>query len=335
MSTTAVSYGSYSFNQQLSTEVYKQSQELMRWVQFCDTDEKFGQRAGKTYLFDKEFNVDAEGGEFSESGEPPETGAPIRQGSISLVLRGNSIRYTEFLMRAAVIDIPDSLRRRLVNDIAKVHNRAAAAKFRETRIKYIPRGLVGAEEHKWQVTTDGVVTTYLATRPVGIYDVIEITLAMKSGKYYDSDGTLVASAAPIEPYDDDGNYMAMISPGAAAALRKDDDFINGALFADPQRIIAGEISTFHGTRFIEDNHILSQVLGTTSHRGEMVFFGNQTVKRWVSLPPEIREDPPQKLGTLMRQGWVSIEGYETIWKFLATAGDTQELCNTIVHVTST
>lgn len=314
--------GGYLSNQELSLDLHEQAQPLMRWVQFCDTDENFGANHGDTLLFNKVMNVQTEGGVISETGELPDTQGPLRQSSVSIVIIGNTIQYTEYLMRLSKFDLRNMLHRWLINDMAKVLNRRAATQFQATKVKYTPQGDAATPTAAWDV--DGTISN-AAGRSCGVWDIIEIIEAMKSGVYGAN------TASPVPPYDDDGNYMCVCSPGFASALRRDDDFINAALYGDPERLFAGEIGRFHGVRFIEDNHILANTLGTTSYKGEAIFFGSDCVKRIVALPAEIREDVPTNLGLKRRQGWVAFEGYKIIWEYDSTL----EQENRIVHVTST
>jgi N4-gp56 family major capsid protein len=291
----------------------------MRWVQFCDTDTNFGANAGDTLLFNKALNLDTEGGIIPENGPVPDTQGKILQSQVQIKIYGNAIPYTEYLMRLSKFDLKNLTQRRIVNDMAKVLNRAASAQFLSTKIKYTPTATAGSAT--W--ASNGTVAT-AAGRSPGVDDILNIVEALKSGVY----GSSVAS--PVPPYDDDGNYICICSPGFATSLRKDDDFINASLYGDPERLFAGEIGRFHGVRFIEDNHILSNTLGTTAYKGEAVFFGSETVKRIVALPAEIREDIPTELGLRRRQGWLSMEGYKIIWEYGTTEPE-----NRIVHVTST
>ena len=313
-------YGGYLSNQELSLDLHHQAQPIMRWVQFCDTDEAFGANAGETLLVNKSLNLDTEGGIIPEQGPVPDTQGKIIQSQVSLKIYGNAIPYTEYLMRISKFDLKNLNQRRIVNDMAKVLNRAAAAQFQATKIKYTPVGDALNPSATWGTSGSAGAT---ATRHISVWDVLEIVEALKSGVYSST------TASPVPPYDDDGNYVCICSPGFATMLRKDDDFINASLYGDPERLFAGEIGRFHGVRFIEDNHILTSTMGTSSYKGEAVFFGSETVKRIVALPAEIREDVPTELGLRRRQGWISIEGYKVIWEY-----GTSEPENRIVHVTS-
>lgn len=327
-SSASTNYGAKLFTQELSMDLQYQAQPLMRWVQFCDTDPAFGMHQGQIFLFDKVMNLDDEEGTIiPPGGDIPDTRGKVLQGQIQLDLRAKAVPYEEFLMRIAKFDITDINQRRFINSMAKTHNRAAATEFQATKVKYTPTGDQGNPNKVWDF--DGTVSTQ-AQRNCSVIDIIWIIEAMKGGVYIDDSAT--TTIVPVPPYDDDGNYICICSVGFATALRMDEDFINAALYGDPERLFAGEIGRFHGVRFIEDNHILTSLLGTTAFKGEAIFFGAEAVKRAVALPAEIREDIPTELQTKRRAGWVSIEGYKIKWEYSSTTGEVE---NRIVHVTST
>ena len=230
------SLGGYDANDELSLDMHLQAQPLMRWVQFCDTEENFGANHGDTLLFNKYLNVATQGGKIGENDDVPETHGPRKQSSVTISIFANSIRYTEYLMRLTKFDLKNQLHRLIINDMAKVFNTEAAntsTGFRATKVKYIPTGDSANPTGTWDV--DGTVST-AATRNFSVWDVIEIIEAMKSGYYSSSN-----AATPVPPYDDDGNYIGMVSVGAASAIRRDPDFINASLYGDPERLFAGEI----------------------------------------------------------------------------------------------
>lgn len=329
METGVPVYGGNLFNQELSLELAEQAQPLMRYVQFCDVDEAFGSNHGKTWLFDKVLDVTTEGGEIPENGDFQEVEGRTLQSSMTLKIYGNSIPYTELLMRTSKFDIKNQNHRWIINDMAKVRNRKAAAQFTSGKVKYTPTGTAGGGETGTWVTNGTVAAT--ASRHFSMFDLLEILEAMKSG-YYPAASAVQAS--PIPPYDQQGKYICLCSPGFATAMWKDSDFLKGLRYGDPDRVFAGEMGEFMGVRFIEDNHILANYLGTTVYKGEALFFGAQAVKHAINLPPEIREDLPTKAGLARRQVWVSIEAWKIFWELNSTVGDDYEPENRIIHVTS-
>jgi len=302
----------------------------MRFRQFCDRDSSFGANRGDTLLFNKFLNVDTQGGPLDEQAPFPKTGFKTRQSAAVATEYGNSIPYTEKLERLSKFDTQNAHNRALINDVGKALNLAASIEFRKTRIKATPVGAANDPRVKFELRPQSdVLCSNAALRQAQVEDVLTIIEAMKSGQYSSTDGSgTVATLSPVPPYDDDGNYVCVCSVGFAGAIRRDQDFINAALYGDPERLFAGEIGRFHGVRFIEDNHILQNLI--TGFKGEAVFFGAEAVKEIVVLMEEIRRGVPMDGGRDRSFFWYAILGFKLIWE----ADQNLEPDNRIVHFTS-
>src|SRR5262245_51324476 len=243
-------YGGVWSNQELSDTVAMQAQPIMRYRQFCDTDESYGSNKGDTLLFDKVLNVDTEGGPLDENMPFPKTGFKTIQGQCVATEYGNSIPFSEKLERMAKLDSQSMYVQAITNDVGKALNRAPATQFRSGRIKMTPVGTDGDPRVVFQAqSTSTIACSNTATRQVQVEDILVAQEALKSGIYTNTtDGTVIANASPVPPYDDDGNYACLCSVGFASAIRRDSDFINASLYGDPERLFAGEIGRFQGIR---------------------------------------------------------------------------------------
>ena len=307
-----------------------QAQPIMRYRQFCDRDPRMGANRGDTLLFNKFLNVDTPGGPLDENAPFPKTGFKTRQSAAVATEYGNSIPYTEKLERLSKFDLQDAHNRAIINDVGKTINRYSSIEFRKTRMKATPVGTDSTPTLKFELRAASEVTcATAATRQAQVEDVLQVIEAMKSGVYTSSDtGTTVATLSPVPPYDKDNNYICICSVGFAGAIRRDQDFINAALYGDPERLFAGEIGRYHGVRFIEDNHILKNTMN--GYRGEAVFFGAEPVKEISILMEEIRRGVPMDGGRDRSFFWYAILGFKLIWEAHAT----DEPDNRIVHFTS-
>ena len=317
--------GGFFGNPELSKDLIYQAQPIMRWVQFCDMEERFGQNMGDTLLFDKILNVQTQGGVFMEGSPFPRTSYKIAQGTCVAEQRGNSIDYSEKWERLSRFDVSDPNQRALINDMAKVRDRMCAAQFQATNVKYVPTGTVNEPTATW--SSNGVAPT-LATRALQMWDWKTINEAAKSGVYIGTQTTFTGS--PIPPWDSEGNYVAVVSVGAGRVTRDDPDWEKPTLYADPDRWFNAEIGRIENMRFVEENNVLANTMGTSGQKGEAMFFGAETVKLISVLPPEMRKKIPLEYGTDRGVGWYSIEGVKLIWSFNAAT----EPDNRIIHLTS-
>lgn len=313
--------GGYLGHAQLSKSVYYQAQQIMRWVQFADLDEKFGANMGDTLLFDKIMDLDTRGGQLTETNPIPSTTHKIRQGTCIAYEWGNSLNFPEVLEHFAEIDPLDKFQRVITNDMAKVRDRMVKDEFANCKIKYTPTGTVSNPSATW--ATNGTVSA-TATRDLMAWDLREINEAMRSGVYGST------TIRPVPPFDGDGHYVFMGSVGAVRVLREDPDWKNAAYYGDPERLFNAEAGLFENFRVIEENHLLSRTLGTTSYKGEGFAFGEETVKLITVVPPELRRKIPLDYGRDRGIAWYSIEGVKLVWEY----DSTNEIDNRIVHITS-
>lgn len=313
----------------LSLDMHIQTQPILRYRHFTNKDESFGSNVGDTLLFNKFFNVQTAGGQLSELGDFPETQIKTRQSQCIATEWGNSIPFTEKLLRLSKFDTQDVLQRAIINDMAKVMDRAVYNEFAATKIYYTPTGATS----KQYSNTGAAGTT--ATDDIKTWDLVQLSEGLQSGIY--SDGTRVYNSSPVPPYDDDGNYILIIGVGASTAIRLDARFIDGALYGDPDRLFAGEIGQWHGFRVIVENNVLGLffTLGTTK-KGPGFAFGADPVKEISVLPEEIRLGVPLGGGRKRAMYWYGISGFKVMWEFSGTNGAAQsanaEPMNTIIAI---
>lgn len=304
--------GGYLANPKLSRQIRNAATTQMRFRQFVRPEPGFGKNKGESILFNKIGKVNDTGGTLVETSRIPETDVSIAQGTVTVVERGNSIPYTGKLDDLSEFSVNNIWTVALRNDMAEVLDSAAYTAFALAKVKYTPTGSAGSPTGTFD--TDGTIST-AATRHVQTFDILEIGLYLKS--------TLKATK-----YDGE-NYMAVISPGFANSMMKDTDWKNASLYGDPDRLFAGEVKRFHGFRFVEETNVLDDTMGSTSYRGEAVFFGADPVVEGVAIPGEIRAKIPEDYGRSKGVAWYSILGFQIVWD-TATARQAN-----IVHLTST
>ena len=107
-----------------------------------------------------------------------------------------------------------------------------------------------------------------------------------------------------------------------------------AQYAEPSFRFNDEIGRYYGTRFVEDNNILSNTIGNGSIYGEGVVFGEEAVSEAVALPEELRFEEDD-LGRSKKYAWYSILGWKKTWH-LATddSNSTNQGIERIVRVFS-
>jgi N4-gp56 family major capsid protein len=299
--------GGFLAHPDLSQKLRYVAQPLMKLRQFVRAEPGFGRKKGDTLLFDRVSNVTIAGRRISELERMPESGVTISQGSLTVDEFGNSIAWTGRLEDLSEFDPENIWLRTLRDDAARTLDRHVAAEFRTTPVKAIPTGAAATTFRE-----DG--TTVAATTSVTAAHVKDIVDEMK--------------ARWLVPFYDGENYMAVVSVKFGRRLKDDAAFDAAARYGDPERLFSGEIGRYYGVRFIEETHVLSNTLGTTTHQGEAIFFGADPVVEGIVVPLEMRAKIPTDYGRDKGLAWYFLGGWRITWP-TAGAGEVK-----IVHVTS-
>lgn len=308
--------GGYFTNIKLSEQIRYAAQPLMRFRQFCNIHEALGKGKGDTIEFPKVSNLGTSGGTLVETNTMPETNFTQRRGTMTVNEYGLAVPYTGKLEALSAFSIKDMTTRTLRDDEAKVLDSAAGAKFTSGYAKYVCLS-----------ATSGTLTTNstaggTATGNLNVYHLKQIVKQLKKWN--------------IKPFSD-GNYICIGSIEAIGGLRDDTatgGWIDAAKYAQPRDanngLFTGEVGKIQGVRCLEENNVLSNIIGNSSAYGEAVVFGDDAVVEAIAVPEEIRAKIPTDYGRSQGVAWYGLLGFELMWSF-GNTGDAEEH---IIHVTS-
>jgi len=310
--------GGYLSNPKLSKTIRTASQPMFKFRQFTRMEKAIGKGKGDTLDFNKVSNIQTQGGTISEASRIPESNILLRRSQMTLEEYGNSVPYTGKLDDLSEFSVDNLITVALRNDMAKVLDNAVATQFKAGDIKY---SATGAASQTWAVngTASGTAISNL-----NLFHVKEIIDAMKTGIYGANVGL------PTPPYEG-GDYVCIASVQALRGLKDDPDFEEVIKYADPARMLTGEVGRIYGCRFIESNNTgaLEHNVGASTVTGEAVFFGVDPVVEAVAIPEEIRAKIPEDYGRSKGIAWYGLMGFENVWDYSADDGEDH-----IVHFTS-
>jgi len=123
------SLGGYFTNNTLSKEVRYKAQSMQKFRQFVDMEAAAGTNRGNKVFFDKVSNISTAGGTLTETDTIPKRNYTITQGTLTMTEFGNSIPYTQKLKSLSDIQVPETIRTVLMNDMKVVLDSAAATAF--------------------------------------------------------------------------------------------------------------------------------------------------------------------------------------------------------------
>ena len=301
--------GGYLANAKLSRTLRTASQPMMKFRQFTRLEKAIGKNKGDTVDFNKVSNIQTAGGTISETTRIPESKILIRRGTLVMEEYGNSIPYTGKLEALSEFSVDNIITVALRNDMAKVMDQVVATEMKTTDVSYTP---TSAAAGTWDV--DGTVST-TATANLGVFHVKEVIDGMKVGLFGSGN-----TSNPVPPYDGE-NYVCIASVKALRGIKDDPDWEEVVKYADPERLLTGEVGRFYSTRFIESNHTssLSNGVGTSSVLGEALFFGEDPIIEAVAIPEEIRAKIPGDYGRDKGIAWYGLVGFERVWDFTTDA----------------
>jgi N4-gp56 family major capsid protein len=300
--------GGYLANAKLSKTTRHAAQPMFKFRQFTRLEKAIGKGKGDTLDYNKISNVVTAGGTISELSRIPETNIVIRRGTMTMEEYGNSIPYTGKLDDLSEFSVDNLITRALRDDMAKVMDAAVATVFKTTDVSYSP---TSASAGTWAVNGSPAS----ATANLNLFHVKQIIDGMKTGLFGSGN-----QANPVPPYDGE-NYICIASVGALRGIKDDPDFEEVIKYADPSRLLTGEVGRIYGCRFIETNN--SAVFASHATSGNAVFFGEDPVLEAVAVAEEIRAKIPEDYGRSKGIAWYALLGFDLVWDY--TTDDEQHV----------
>lgn len=288
------SLGGFFTNNQLSKQLRYKAQTMQMFRQFVDVESAAGANRGNKVFFDKISNISTAGGTLVETDTIPKRNYTITQGTLTMTEYGNSIPFTQKVKTLADIQVPETIRTVLMNDMKVVLDSAAATQFKTN--DYI------ATITNTATTTFGSAGLAVATAGANMSDknVRDIVDRMK---------TLLI------PRRSDGDYACIASTNSIRGLY--DFFEAKAQLTTLGPIYAGEVGRYYGCRFMEETNFLVNTDGSNGLYGEAVFFGADAVREGVAIPEEIRVGIPTDFGRDQAIAWYALLGFQQTWDFSA------------------
>lgn len=286
------SLGGFLTNNQLSAQVRYKAQTQQKFRQFVDMEAAAGTNRGNKVFFDKISNISTSGGTLIETDTIPKNNYTITQGTLTITEYGNSIPFTAKVKTLADIQVPETIKTVLMNDMRVVLDSAAATQFMTN--DYI------ATITNTATTTFGTAGLALATAGANMSDknVRDIVDRMK---------------ILLIPKREDDNYACVASTNSIRGLY--DFFEAKAENTTMDPLYRGEVGRYYGCRFVEETNFLSNADGSNGLYGEACFFGADAVREGVAIPEEIRIGIPTDFGRDQAMAWYALLGFQQVWDF--------------------
>jgi N4-gp56 family major capsid protein len=249
------SLGGYLALPWLSKELRHRAQPIMKFRQFCNVKEAFGKRRGATAMWDKVSNITTQGTTLNETSTIPRRNFTITQGSVVITEYGNAIDYTYKLETLAEYGVPEAVQKVLRNDMAKVLDSAAGAKFAEA--DFVAQCI---NTSSTEFTTDGTADTTASSE-------------MSDKNWRDVIDYMKKQNIPRYSGDD---YVAICSVDSLRGLY---DYLEATFgYTTREHMYAGELGRYYSGRAVETTHYLHNTAGdATPYVGQAIFIGDDAV----------------------------------------------------------
>jgi N4-gp56 family major capsid protein len=298
-------------NHELSSQLRFAAIAETKFMQFVRPEPGYGKKKGESITISRVSNIAVpSNGRLAENNRIPEDELVLSTVAITVSEWGRSVPYTSLAEDLGKFDVENMIQKKLRDQMALVMDTAAAAGFKQAKVKAIPNGVSSLV-----FDTDGTAST-TATVNLNVYHVEQIRDYMYS-------------TLNIPPYQGD-DYMCLISTKAKRGLISDPAWETWHKYTDPQSKYKSEIGRLENIRFVEINNTgsLSGSKGSGGVLGEAVFFGDDAVAMAVAEDPELRAAMPQDFGRLKSVAWYGILEFGIVWD-TANAGEAK-----VVHLTS-
>lgn len=314
---TVAADGGHFANPRLSAKLRFHNTSRYIFRQFSRPEPGFGKGRGESIDFDKVSMAETQGGQIGEFQDIPETKFSIVKDSLSVTEWGNSIPWTGKLETLSEFNPSQPVQKVILNDQKKVLDEAVAAEMTGGDIKYVA---TSATAQNWDI--DGSATG--TGTAFNFFHLKEMVDAAKKGIF----GT--GNTGNIIPPFSDGNYVLILSVGAARGLFDDPEYQDNAHFAYPRKLFNGEIDEItYNCRIVKCNNAsaLSETAGSNDI-GEALLIGDDPVIEGVALAEELRYKLAVKYGRDKGLAWYGVLGFKRPWDF-STDGEDH-----IIHFTS-
>ncbi|MFQ5895653.1 MAG: N4-gp56 family major capsid protein [Nitrospinota bacterium] len=295
----------------LSRKLYEAAVAKSVFMDHVAPVEGFGRKRGELVTLTRISNLaEPTSGKLTEGERIPEDAFAITTVNITVSEYGRAVPYTSLSDDLSFFNLENQIQRTLRDQMALTMDTAAAAAYKNAKVKYAITGLTANN-----ITTNGTFGAS-SSENMNMWHVEEIRDYMFDTLF-------------VPPAEGD-DYVAIFRTLGLRGIKRDPAWEEWHKYTDPQAKFNAEMGRMEGIRFIETNHsnALGKV-GTSSVLGEGVVFGADSVALAEVLTPELRAAIPADFGRSKAVAWYGILELGLIWD-TGNAGQAR-----VLHVGST
>lgn len=284
---------------QLSNQIRLTGQTMQRFRQFARMEGAFGPNMGNTYRFTKVSNLNARGRMIGELADIPEATDTKSYGDCTVAEYGLQIKWSWLASLLNQLSMEDLNVIQLRNDAASVLDELSAYPLVTGPVIYTPTG--GYSSKDATLSTNGTAPA-LSTRPIQYWDVENIVDEMRGRFKVPGFGTQQA-------------YIIMAGVQGTSGIKRDGNWIERSKYAQPDKLLTGEIGAIYNCRVVEETNVLRNMPGGGS---EMVFMGDDAIMGLEVQPLELQVGfgGNFQYGRVKGLRWCWVGGFTCPWNYL-------------------
>ena len=267
---------------------------MMQFRNLAKPIQAFGRNKGSTIEIEKYQKLTKATGTISELQSLPMNKPNVGFVQVTVAEYGNGVSYTKKSQTLAEYSVDETLKKILAMNVAESMDQVAGTEFQNSDVFYTPTSSSAGTLDK-----DGTVSTGAGSAITAAH-IRDIIRNLKTDNVPKFDGN---------------SYLGIFSPFAMAKLFEDTatgGIIDLHKFDQPENLINGEIGQYFGLRMIEENNVLSNTIGGSSHNGEAIICGFEPVVEAL-VEPESTMVENWDFNRFTGIAWNALTGFKKVW----------------------
>jgi len=292
--------GTKLHKEKLSAKVRFQAMNLLQFGQLVKSENHLGANKGDTVNLEKVLKLAKNTTVIPELASLPVKKNSINEVQVTIAEYGNAVSYTGRAKTYAEFNLDSIMQEVISRNVAETKDAIIGAAFQTADTFWTPTGTASVPTGTFD--SNGTVSTS-STRNFQGFDLRQIRKNMRKNNTPTFDGRF---------------YVGVLSATASAALYE--DTATGGITdvmkytSNAEQLIKGEIGSYFGFRLVEETNVLADTLGTKTHEGEAIFFGDDAIGEAVAKPESVFTKD-WDWGRFLGIAWYGYFGWKKIWDF--------------------
>ena len=278
----------------MDSDIRFQAGNMMQFRNLAKPIKAFGRNKGSVVEIEKYQKLTKATSTISELQSLPMQKPNVGFVQATIAEYGNGVSYTKKSQTLAEYSVDETLKKILAMNVAESMDQVAGTEFQNADVFYTPTSSSAGTLDK-----DGTVSTG-ASASITAAHIRDIIRNLKTDNVPKWDGN---------------SYLAVLSAFAMSKLFEDTatgGIVDLHKYDQPENLINGEIGSYFGMRFVEENNVLSNTIGGSAHNGEGIICGFEPVVEAL-VEPESTMAESWDFNRFTGIAWNALTGFKKVW----------------------